>query len=342
MAASILSPYLAMSLASLAAATVVGTTQTLVGIDISSNYTYLLPSPFNYTVSGNFIDTATPSTLVNQLFAQARKAYYYAYDPEFHEILGDSPTIQLVASAGNGSVFASEGGAWVPERNEVWFTSSQSASRQQYYSILHLANNTISSPDATSPINIQSGYNLGGADYHDGIVYLANLGNRSASIPPSILAVDPTTQETELLLNSYYGLPFNDIDDISWTPPASSNSSRSSSSSSAAAATQAACQGEYMFFTTIDLAAAGETYFSKAELPNAIFRFDPQERAVRAVISRGDVLAPNGIRTSMDGTRLYVTDVVKTSFLLFFFLGFFFVNSVDTLSNKIDPLARYC
>lgn len=302
-----------LSIANPAFSAGLGDIQPLTGVDIPPSYTYLLPSPWHYAVQGNFIDTLTPSPRVNQRLSQASQAHYYAYDPEFHEILGFSPTIQLAAARENTSVFASEGGAWVPDRNEVWFTSSQSAAAPgQYFSVLDLANNnknnnTLRSPGAdTAPLNIQRSYALSGADYHAGRVYLANMGNRTMGLPPSIVAVDPATLEAETVLNSYFGLPFNSIDDLAWTPlPALALGGGSSSSSSAA------CRGEFLFFTTLDLGAAGEDYFVDAVLPNAVFRFDPAEKVVRSVISRADVLAPNGIRVSMDGTRLYVTDSVS-------------------------------
>ena len=48
------------------------------------------------------------------------------------------------------------------------------------------------------------------------------------------------------------------------------------------------------------------------QLPDAVWRFDPQERSLIPVISRADMLIPNGIRVNANQTKLYVTDSSAT------------------------------
>jgi len=44
------------------------------------------------------------------------------------------------------------------------------------------------------------------------------------------------------------------------------------------------------------------------QLPDAVWRYDPQEKTILPVIDRTDVLVPNGIRVNADSTKLFVTD----------------------------------
>jgi gluconolactonase len=68
-----------------------------------------------------------------------------------------------------------------------------------------------------------------------------------------------------------------------------------------------------MFFTSLDLAPEGGVGLSTAVLPNAVYRFTPSTKSLQAVISRGDVLAPNGINVDASGKYLYVTDSALTA-----------------------------
>lgn len=68
-----------------------------------------------------------------------------------------------------------------------------------------------------------------------------------------------------------------------------------------------------MFFTDDPISiryAPGSTI--PAQLPDADWRFDPQEKSLVPVISRGDILIPNGIRVNPEGTKLHVTDSSAT------------------------------
>lgn len=64
---------------------------------------------------------------------------------------------------------------------------------------------------------------------------------------------------------------------------------------------------EYMFFTDDPLASIYNNG-NLPQLPDAVWRFDPQQRTLLPVIDRTDVLVPNGIRVNKNSTKLYVTD----------------------------------
>lgn len=62
-----------------------------------------------------------------------------------------------------------------------------------------------------------------------------------------------------------------------------------------------------MFFTDDPLASIyNDGNFP--QLPDAVWRFDPQQKTLLPVIDRTDVLVPNGIRVNKNSTKLYVTD----------------------------------
>jgi gluconolactonase len=43
-------------------------------------------------------------------------------------------------------------------------------------------------------------------------------------------------------------------------------------------------------------------------MANAVFRFTPETHSLRAVISRADILVPNGVASDASGRYLYITD----------------------------------
>jgi gluconolactonase len=83
-------------------------------------------------------------------------------------------------------------------------------------SIPSLTNLTISIPNLSQPI-----INANGGYYFNSKVYFASDGN--ATIPPAIYSVDPTTGDTEAIINSYFSLPFNGPNDITWVKSPSSD-----------------------------------------------------------------------------------------------------------------------
>lgn len=263
----------------------------LTGKSCPSNYTYLLPEPFMGNLSLNFIDTNTSDAAVNQLFAQLRNATYIAYDDEFYDILGSSPTIELVPNSTRSVDYAYEAGVWVSDHNQVWFTESITSVKPDGFSILDLGNLTITTPNLT----ISHGANLNGGYYFDGLVYFTASGNQSIGLAPAVYSVDPTTFQTQTVVNSYFGLPINSIDDMVWVAPSTNSCNQASS-------------GPSMFFTSVWFGSYGILGLETPVLPNAVYRFNPTTQSLQPAVSRADILIPNGIRADPTGNYLYVTD----------------------------------
>ncbi|KAK4498572.1 hypothetical protein PRZ48_011230 [Zasmidium cellare] len=241
---------------------------------------HLLPRPFNGSVDKSFVATRTQQQSTDQTLQDAAKSFYYSYHPDFERILGPSPTIDLIES--RSSSFAHEAGVWVAERNEVWFTAGDASLA---YLVLDLDTKRVYEPNGT----LEDGAtlpNLAGGDIFEEHVYFASLGNESLAEPPSIYAVDIHNHTVRTVLNSYYGLPLNSIDDVSIIR-------------------KGPCRGN-IFFTSLDTSAKGPNGRSKALLPNAIYRLDPSKKSLQAVISRADILAPNGVHATAQS--LYASD----------------------------------
>lgn len=260
------------------------------GVFIPPEYTYLLPAPFEgpQAVDGNFstnyINTVTANASINALFESAQVATYYALDEEFYDILGgETPEIQLVEM--RTTDFAYEAGAWDYDTNQVWFVS-QITSPPTYVSILDLKTNKITTLDIPGlrSINPNGGY------YFQGKMYFAVVGNESVSNgAPGIYAVDTTTYMTTPILNSWFGEKLDSVDDLTWVK-------------CGAAPTQ-----PNLFFSSLSLVFAGDNGLAGTPLPDAVYRFSPQINSLQGVISRSDIVEPNGVRSDATGKYLFVT-----------------------------------
>jgi gluconolactonase len=141
--------------------------------------------------------------------------------------------------------------------------------------------------------SLSDGRTPNGGTYFERLAYFTTLGNKSIAQAPGIFSVNTTSFAATPILNSYYGVHINSANDLTWVP-------------------SSVCPEASLFFTSFDLGPFGDPGASTAVLPNAVFRFTPHSKSLRAVISRNDVLAPNGISRDPSSRYLYVTDVSAT------------------------------
>lgn len=247
--------------------------------------TYLLPRPFNNTFTQPFIDTNVSDQSFLQRIEDARNSAFISYSTEFDNILGPSPTVHLIANS--SKPFAFEAGIWVPELNQIWVTAFLDPP-PGYLSILDLNTSTVFQPELTGPaasvpVNPNGGY------YFNGLVYLTPFGNETTS--PAIVSIDPYTYETKEIVNSFYGLSFNGHDDVALTT--SKNTGES-------------C----IFFSDFYFAAEWlpGTWSAPQQLPNAVWKFMPQEQSLQTAVCPLDIQTPNGLAVNREGTLLYVSD----------------------------------
>ncbi|KAH8701082.1 hypothetical protein BGW36DRAFT_460139 [Talaromyces proteolyticus] len=248
---------------------------------------YNLPANFNGNSSQSFLQTNglfndTAEEAVSQMLKP-----FIAYDDEFASLLATDATLELIYNRSDNNPVADEMGIWVWDHNQVWM-SSHSIDSVSYTYILDLNDHTVKMLDVSSngiPI-----LNPNGGGYFNGKVYIAGDGN--TTIPPAIYEVDPVTHEAQVVVDSYFGLRFNGPNDLTW-----------------------ARRGDrsWLFFTDDPLSY----YYSKGEyptIPDATWRWDPQEKTLLPVIDRTDINVPNGIRVNKESTKLYVTDTPDPAF----------------------------
>jgi gluconolactonase len=251
-------------------------------VSIPPELAYLLPPQYSGELQEAFVNTNTTNKADNNLLAAAQAAPFVSYDPEFLDIIGKTPTLKLLAE--RKLAFAGEAGVWDPDRNEVWFTSNSQDSSPGL-EVLNLQTGKLRVPTTTLPI-----LDPNGGYYFNGTIYITSGG--SLADAPCIYAINPATGATSIVLNTYFGLAFNGPNDVTWVKRDNK---------------------AYMFFTDDPISvrySPGSKY--PAQLPDAVWRFDPQERSLVPVISRADILIPNGIRVNANMTTLYVTDTSAT------------------------------
>lgn len=281
-------------------------------VSIPYENTYILPPQYQCNGSADFIQTTTSNSTLNALFAQAQGAPFISYTPEFTSLLGSNPQPQLIAERNDTPQFY-ESGVWVPQKNEVWFTSSISAG----YTYLYILN--LETLDIRQPKLSQEIVNPNGGYYFNGKVYQTSLGN--ATYEGGVYAIDIEAKDgmydTEIVVNSYFGARFNGLDDVTWgsfstaTSSSQSSSSNCNTTSSSAQKMQGTKKG-VMFFTDINFRFFVPGYTAPPFLPDAVWRFDPSIPILTPIIPRSDILLPNGIRVNADSSILYVTDTTPT------------------------------
>lgn len=116
-----------------------------------------------------------------------------------------------------------------------------------------------------------------------------------AIVVPAIYEIDPATGHTAVIINSYFGLPFNGPNDMVWVK------------------NQGPCKNQtFMFFTDDPLWSIYDGGPAPV-LVDAVWRFDPVGKSLVPVISRADILVPNGIAVNKEMSKLYVTDTTPIS-----------------------------
>jgi gluconolactonase len=194
-------PFLAAAFIFIGATTVASKNAT---VSINSELTYCLLLEFEGNLTQNFIDTSTTNSSTSVVFAAAKNAVSISYDQEFLDIIGPNSSLKLIEQRNYS--FANEASIWVPDRKEVWFTSS-SINDSTSTSVLNLDTSEVYSPNTSIPI-----VNANGGYCFNGKVYFVADGN--ATVAPSVYAVDLQDGSTTVVINNYFGLLFNGPNDM--------------------------------------------------------------------------------------------------------------------------------
>lgn len=255
---------------------------------VLSEYTFLLPRPFNNTFTQPFVNTTNlpAASSANKTITTAQSSSFLSYDADFLTIIGERPVVRLLATSDSPrNSFAFEGGIWVPLLNQVWFTSFLNPT-PGYLRILDLNSSTFFKPNLTGAAvpNPNGGY------YFHGMVYITTFGDTSTT--PAIVAINPRTYHATEVVNSYFGLPLNGPDDITVAVSRSTDES---------------C----MFFTDFFFNEEGliaDTFQGPSQLPYFVWRYTSSDATLKPVIGPLEIQVPNGIAVDRTNSLLYVTD----------------------------------
>ncbi|KAF9011403.1 hypothetical protein BDQ17DRAFT_1322291 [Cyathus striatus] len=265
-------------------------------------------SPKSFNVLGENATFRQSSFNSSQAFnPNGKKApFIQVLDKTFSSVLGPNPIFRQVSfNASFG--FAFEGPIYIPETDEIFFSTSpildtapappisNSIAKVKLADVEQaLANDDgseINVPveilDLPGTLNMTNG---GTGPFHGSLLFCTDgyLNN-----PPVIAMVNPKSPNNfTVLLDNYFGRQFNSIDDLKLHP-----------------------SGKIFFTDTI----YGFTLGTRPPplMPPQVYMFDPVAGDVQVAV--GDIETPNGVAFSPDGNTAYISDTVALKFISYAF-----------------------
>jgi gluconolactonase len=221
---------------------------------------------------------------------------FHIYDPKFYAIIGDSPTLTLIASSPVDPLFH-EAVVWHPPTDDVFFVQNagakdagtglaksavvQKISLAQADRVTHKANasgevDVVVLGETPQVINPNGGANFRGQ------VLFAGEG-MGVDIPSALYVMNPTPPyNTTVILNNFFGRQFNSLNDVAIHPG-----------------------NKWIYFTDVDYGVL-QDFRGKNNIRRQVYRFNPDTGVVEAIADQ--MLRPNGLTFSPDGKWLYVAD----------------------------------
>ncbi|KAL7939389.1 gluconolactonase-like protein [Trichoderma chlorosporum] len=203
---------------------------------------------------------------------------FHVYHPDFIHILGENPTLTLIADSGTDPLFH-EAVVWYPPTDEVFFAQSAgplAAGTGLKKSSLILK---VSLDEAMAVSSERDA--VGGTNYKDTILFTGE--GMGPGVAPALFAINPTPPyNTTILANNYFGRQFNSLNDVSVN-----------------------FRNKHIYFTDTVYGYL-QDFRPRPGLPNQVYRLNPDTKAVTVVAD--EFLNCNGITFSPEGRYAYVTD----------------------------------
>ncbi|CAG8766905.1 5078_t:CDS:1, partial [Racocetra fulgida] len=198
---------------------------------------------------------------------------FLAYNQKFYDIIGKNPKLEEIASADYS--FAHEGGAYIAELNELFFSSNRLDNNTIIeINKINLSTKKVSTVTPKDPILFANGMCS-----YKGKVIICSQGEKD--IGGSIVSLDPISNKVTTIVDNFFGLKFNSPNDVIVSK-----------------------DGSYWF---TDPSYGSEQEFRDApQLGNNVYRFNPKTGNIRVVAD--GFIKPNGIAFSPDEKTLYITD----------------------------------
>lgn len=205
-------------------------------------------------------------------------ASFKSCQPQFDGIVGHDPKLELLLE--KDWPFAFEAGVFIPDKDELFVTSSplfdhENKPRHEITKI-----NLKSTPASCETVP-SKGVDManGGTNYKDGVLFCAQ-GSRDN--PSGLYLISSSAPyHSELVIADFYSRPLNSVNDVVVHSDGS------------------------IWFTDPDYGFE-EGYRPPPRLPNQVYRFDPQTGSIRVLADK--IAHPNGICFSPDEKTVYVTD----------------------------------
>ncbi|GAA5890461.1 hypothetical protein JCM6882_002929 [Rhodosporidiobolus microsporus] len=220
-----------------------------------------LPSAASYEYAGQ------PSVAEAQAeLDKVANATVVAWQEEFSQIAGNI-TLERVFTGGNFH----EAPVYIPLTNQIFLTPDNGTSQF----LIDLNTTTLSNFTASPPIE-----NINGGTFHSGLIYVTTNGGNETN--PAVFSIDPTTNQSSIVVDNYCGLRFNSLNDI-----------------------VADSQGN-LWFNDPTYGYLNGFNPNPPQLLPATYLYNSTSRIVKAVID--DIKEPNGIAFSPDQSLVYVSD----------------------------------
>ncbi|KAI5249912.1 calcium-dependent phosphotriesterase [Aureobasidium subglaciale] len=201
------------------------------------------------------------------------------YDKAFCEVVGLSPSLDCVMEA--ELAFAHEAGVYFPDQDSLFVTSNRCKIEEidddaiMIHKLVREGDGkwTKSKIDANIPMA------NGGVNYLNGVLFCAQ-GHHSTKGGLVLMDARPPYR-VQTLVNSYHGRRFNSLNDV-------------------------VIKSDGSVWFTDPVYGSEQGFCPKPQLPNQLYRFEPDTGNIRAVADGFG--RPNGLCFSPDEQTLYVTD----------------------------------
>ncbi|KEF56107.1 gluconolactonase [Exophiala aquamarina CBS 119918] len=253
-----------------------------------NRYAAVLPYQFNRSITSLAADYDFRDTNVSSdaSFGRLKEARFAVFEKERGlDYLGSNPTWEFMFKVANS---VHEAPVYDPHSNLLYMSELPPVGGNPLDYVSQLVVNLNQDPPTIErftpnpPVVAPNG-----GTFHNGqIIWSASASfdtGNGTNQRISLHAIDPSTNESSVLLNNYFGYYFNNLDDVAVHPSS----------------------GE-IFFTDPDYPWFNGRSDTAPQLPTASYRFNPKTGAV--VVIDDTLEQPNGIAFDAAGETLYITE----------------------------------
>ncbi|KAI1872932.1 uncharacterized protein JN550_003806 [Neoarthrinium moseri] len=246
---------------------------------------------------------------------------FHIYDDEFLSVIGENPTLTLIANAGTNPLFH-EAVVWYPPTDEVFIAQNAGSpaagtglNKSSIISKISLAqagpvSNKRNATGLVDVITVNSSpmvINPKGATNYKGQILYMSEGQGSNTTAALVVMNPREPYNTTVLVNNYFGRQFNSLNDIAINT-----------------------RNKDLYFTDPEYGYL-QDFRPAPGLPNQVYRYNDSTGAL--TVAADGFNLPNGIVFSPDSTHVYVTDTGANG-------GFWGWNFTGPASMWVDLLQR--